>query len=150
MKELILLSVILSVAYCATLYTLTQQNHDFNPKQIGFNAAKDPATVEGQINTAKKYQTIIGFGASFTDATGINLNKAPAETREKILKLLFSKDGIGLNLCRVTIGGTEFSSRAYSLDDHDGDTTLQHFALQEEDLVHKVNIVLTNVFIVEC
>lgn len=125
-----------------TLYSLTQKSPEFIPKELGFNAKKDGNSMVGTTNPAVKHQTITGFGGTFSDATGINLNKASPEIRSKILKLLFSGDGIGLTLCRVPIGSTEYSKRAYTLDDHEGDTTLKQFALQEEDLVHKVRTIL--------
>lgn len=50
----------------------------------------------------------------------------------------FSKDGIEYNLCRVPIGGTDFSTRAYSYDDGMTDPLLDNFALANEDLQYKV------------
>lgn len=50
----------------------------------------------------------------------------------------FSKDGIEYNLCRVPIGGTDFSTRAYSYDDGMTDPLLDNFALANEDLLYKV------------
>lgn len=157
MRKVVLFSVICCCAYSdtvhtawdkITLYSLTQKNPEFVPKVIGFGAKKEASSIPIIVNTTVKHQTITGFGGTFTDATGINLNKASPDVRAKILKLLFSKDGIGLNLCRVPIGGTEYSKRAYTLDDHDGDTTLKQFALQEEDVIDKVrNRVLYILFI---
>lgn len=121
------------------VFSTTKKNPDFFiPEEVGFSDKKEASAVTGSLNIAVKHQTIIGFGGTISDATGINLNKAPTTVREKILNVLFGDDGIGLNLCRVPIGGTPFSKRAYTLDDHRGDTTLKQFALQEEDLVEKV------------
>lgn len=146
MWNLLLYLAVCGAAFCKdvkadakiTVYSLTQNNHEFNPKQIGFSAKSDGSAVAATINPNVKHQTILGFGGSFSDATGINLNKASADVRAKILKALFSKDGIAFNLCRVPIGSTEFSDRPYTLDDHEDDVKLEKFALQQEDNVNKV------------
>lgn len=43
------------------------------------------------------------------------------------------------NMGRVPIGGCDFSVRIYTYDDVTNDTSLSHFALQDEDLNHKVS-----------
>ena len=52
----------------------------------------------------------------------------------------FSRDGIEYNMGRITIGGSDFSTRGYSLNDNDNqeDKELKHFALQKEDLEYKI------------
>lgn len=48
-------------------------------------------------------------------------------------------DGIEFQLGRVPIGGSDFSTRPYSYDDHPNDDNLTMFALQPEDVHFKVN-----------
>lgn len=38
------------------------------------------------INSNKRFQTIIGFGGSFTDATGINIMSLDEDVRIKLMK----------------------------------------------------------------
>lgn len=118
--------------------TTTQHPDFFTAKDVGFNATKDASAVIATLNTSVKHQTIVGFGGTFTDSTSFTLNMTHEPAKENLLDLLFGDKGIGLSLCRVPIGGTAFSKRAYSLDDHDGDTTLEQFALQAEDIEAKV------------
>lgn len=120
------------------IYSTTKTNQDFVLTQTSFGGTKDATAFEATINDTVKYQKIVGFGGTFTDATGININKLSGDLRQQVLEALFGNDGIAISLCRVPIGGTEFSTRLYTLDDHEGDTTLQHFSLQKEDLVDKV------------
>lgn len=156
MWRVLLLFVTVSVANCGKIhdagvsanpivkiYSTTRTSLGFNLKQVNFTSAKDASAHILTVNTAVKYQKIIGFGGTFSDATGINLNKLTADVRTKALQALFGADGIGLSLCRVPIGANEYSSRVYTLDDHAGDTTLKQFALANEDLVDKVQY-LTN------
>lgn len=149
MWQVLLLFAFYNVALCGTpddnvsagqikIYSTTKTNPDFVLKQIGFDAAKDGSATTATVNAGVKHQKIVGFGGTFTDATGINLNKLTADVRAKVLDALFSDNGIGINLCKVPIGGNEFSARVYTLDDHAGDTDLKQFALQTEDLVDKV------------
>ncbi|XP_018564712.1 putative glucosylceramidase 3 [Anoplophora glabripennis] len=91
-----------------------------------------------KVNIEKRYQKIIGFGGAFTDATGININSLDEAVQENLLESYFGKNGIEYNLCRVPIGGTDFSPRPYTYDDYTDDTKLEHFKLQEEDLKFKI------------
>lgn len=120
------------------IYSTTESQQDFVSTKSSFGAPKDKSTILATINRATKHQKILGFGGTFTDATGININKLSDDLRKQVLEALFGTNGIGVNLCRVPVGSTEFSPRAYTLDDHDGDTSLEHFSLQKEDLLNKV------------
>lgn len=92
--------------------------------------------------TVPDLRPIIGFGGAFTDATGQNIRRLPEDAQQKLLESYFGPEGIGYSVCRVPIGGTDFSPRPYSYDDHDDDTELKYFALQEEDLNFKVSLML--------
>lgn len=89
-----------------------------------------------------QFQTIIGFGGAFTDATGINVKLLSADLQDLIIQNYFGPDGIEYSVGRVPIGGTDFSPKPYTLDDHDGDVNLEYFALQEEDMEYKVRTFL--------
>lgn len=77
---------------------------------------------------------------------GINIASLPDELQRQLIKDYFSLEGgIGYSLGRVPIGGTDFSPRPYSYDDHNqGDESLKHFALQPEDFKYKVKKLLLN------
>lgn len=87
------------------------------------------------INNWEKYQGIIGWGGVFTDATETLGNK----TQEKLLESYFANDRIEYSLCRVPMGGTDFSKRGYSYDDGHEDVKLDHFKLAFEDFQYKVS-----------
>lgn len=57
-----------------------------------------------------------------------------------IMNDYFSIDGLEYNMGRIPIGGSDFSTRGYSLDDNNDqeDKELEHFALEMEDLEYKV------------
>ncbi|KAK0181571.1 hypothetical protein PV327_003844 [Microctonus hyperodae] len=91
-----------------------------------------------ELNLGKTYQSIFGFGGAFTDAAGININKLSKETQEMILQTYYGSNGSRYNLGRVPIGGTDFSTRTYTLDDTPGDTDLSSFSLANEDINYKI------------
>ena len=56
------------------------------------------------INHNKSYQTILGFGGAFTDATGINIGKLPAELRTRLIQDYFGDDGLQYTFGRIPVG----------------------------------------------
>lgn len=73
------------------------------------------------VDTQTKYQRILGFGTTMTDASCKNVDDLPDDIRRKLISDYFSTDlGIGLNLIKVPIGSTKFSYSNYVLDQPDG------------------------------
>lgn len=66
-----------------------------------------------------KYQSIIGFGGAFTEATGVALKLLPENKQQELMNEYFSKDGFNYNLCRVPIGSSDFSEGSYSYSKKD-------------------------------
>lgn len=88
------------------------------------------------IDPSKTYQTIEGFGASFTDSSSwLIRNKLPTSKRKALLRELFDrKNGLGFGLTRLTIGASDFSLRHYSLNDlapGQTDPLMQHFSIEK-------------------
>ncbi|KAJ6220710.1 hypothetical protein RDWZM_006522 [Blomia tropicalis] len=94
--------------------------------------------LEINIDHNTKYHKIIGFGGAFSDSTGNQISRLSHELQERLIKDYFGPDGIEYRLGRVTIGGSDFSTRMYSLDDHPNDESLSTFALQNEDYKYKI------------
>ncbi|GAA4034963.1 glucosylceramidase [Hymenobacter glaciei] len=87
-----------------------------------------------EIDEAKTYQTIDGFGYCLTGGSAQLLHQmAPAE-RAKLLRELFGTDGrnIGVSYLRLSIGASDLDDRVFSYDDLPAgqtDPTLAHFSL---------------------
>lgn len=99
-----------------------------------FNAGK-ALPVHIEIDPNQRYQRMIGFGASLTDASAwLIQNRMNPRQREALLQELFGRDpGIGLSFMRLTIGASDFSLSHYSLDDPPdaaADPQLLHFGIQ--------------------
>ena len=61
-----------------------------------------------------KVQEIVGFGGTFTEASGYCLAKINHNQGSKIIEDYFSEDGLQYNFCRIPIGSTDFSLSSYS------------------------------------
>lgn len=90
------------------------------------------------INKNRKFQEIIGFGTSFTDASALGLGRLSPDLRTKVLKSYYSNEGIEYSLSRVVISGSDFSNRPYTYDDVDNDWSLNGWSLVDEDISYKV------------
>ena len=91
-------------------------------------AAKDAVVIEPE----KKYQEILGFGAAFTDASCYMFNQLSADAREQILRQMFHPAEMGLSVCRVCIGSSDYATKAYSYDEGDPDPELTRFSIEHD------------------
>ncbi|CAG2181361.1 unnamed protein product [Oppiella nova] len=74
-----------------------------------------------------------------TDSTGFNIRALPEALQNHLIKDYFSNEGLEYNLIRVPIGGSDFSTHAYSYDDnHKDDFELTHFNLTDDDRNYKI------------
>ena len=85
-----------------------------------------------KINTNKKYQTITGFGGSFTESSAYLLNKLSSKNRDSILSAYFSKEGANYSLTRTHMNSCDFSLSNYSYSPVENDMELKHFSIQED------------------
>ncbi|XP_063904865.1 lysosomal acid glucosylceramidase-like isoform X2 [Zophobas morio] len=120
------------------LYTSNKSGLRFHQTSTTFTSSKTKKQIV--IDGSRQFQTILGWGGAFTDSTGININSLPKGAQTNLLKSYFSEDGIEYNLCRVPMGGSDFSVRAYTYDDGPPDPSLLNFELKEEDFLYKVRI----------
>jgi glucosylceramidase len=95
-------------------------------------ATATPATIE--IDTTRRYQTMVGFGAAITDAAaGLIRFRMNGAQRAALMKELFGPPpGLQISFIRLTIGASDFSPTHYSLDDRpegDSDPGLEHFSI---------------------
>lgn len=112
--------------------------------RFGSASAKTAAgTPVIEVDPARAYQRIAGFGAAITDASAylIQQRMTPAQ-REALMRELFGRaevkgagQGIGLSFTRLTIGASDFSRSHYSFDDMppgQTDPELHHFSLEPQ------------------
>lgn len=80
----------------------------------------------------KRFQTITGFGGSFTEASAYLLNKLGKSNRDSILQAYFSEEGANYSLTRTHINSCDFSLGQYAYDSIPGDVSLAHFNIDED------------------
>ncbi|WP_082443194.1 MULTISPECIES: glycoside hydrolase family 30 protein [unclassified Sphingomonas] len=87
------------------------------PVALSTGPAGEGATIA--IDTTRRYQTMVGFGASITDASAILIQRLPVARRQALLRELFGNgpQGLRLGFTRLTIGASDFSPTHYSFDD---------------------------------
>lgn len=99
-------------------------------KIIEFSPLKNPVSVT--INPNEKFQTITGFGGSFTEASASLLNKLSIGNRKKILEAYFGESGAKYSLTRTHISSCDFSLGNYSYAPIENDSALVHFSIKED------------------
>jgi glucosylceramidase len=100
-----------------------------------FNAGNGSASQTITVNPATTYQSMTGFGASFTDSSAWLVANSPL--RSQIMTKLFSPtSGIGLDFLRQPIGASDFSQSLFSYDDLPSgqtDPTLAKFSIAHDN-----------------
>ena len=89
------------------------------------------------VDTATRYQEMVGFGASLTDAsTWLIQTKLTPAARQSLLQELFGRNpGLGFSFTRLDMGASDFSRSHYSYDDVPGgetDPTLARFSIDPD------------------
>jgi glucosylceramidase len=84
------------------------------------------------INPEIKFQKIIGFGGSFTEASATILNEVSKENRKKILDAYFSENGANYSLTRTHIASCDFSLKNYTYAKVNYDTALTQFSIEDD------------------
>lgn len=95
-----------------------------------FSKAEAPSSI--QVNPEQTFQTITGFGGSFTESSAYLLNKLGKENRKKVLEAYFSTDGAQYSLTRTHINSCDFSLSQYSYAPVADDMSLENFSIEED------------------
>ncbi len=82
--------------------------------------------------SANKFQTITGFGGSFTESSASLLNRLSKEKRNLILEAYFGQSGARYSLTRTHINSCDFSLSNYSYAPIEGDVELKNFSIKED------------------
>jgi glucosylceramidase len=98
-------------------------------------ATRAPLAVNIEVDDNKRFQTMVGFGASLTDASAwLIKNRMSEAQRTALLEELFGRgpNGIGFDFTRLTIGASDFSREHYTFNDRpagETDMPLAHFSI---------------------
>jgi glucosylceramidase len=101
-------------------------------QSLTFHAAGTAAAATVTVNPAQTYQTMMGFGGSFTDAGAYDLNFLSATDRAAVIADYFGPSGANYQVCRSQMGASDFSQSLYSYDDVSGDNSLTNFSINHD------------------
>jgi len=99
--------------------------------QVDSAAAKGVPIIS--VDASKKKQKIEGFGGAITDSVAHVFSGLNSTLQERVVDLLWGKDGQQYNLGRLTIGATDFSTSMYSFAEKHDDYEMKHFTLDHDD-----------------
>ncbi|MEI6880149.1 MAG: glycoside hydrolase family 30 protein [Bacteroidota bacterium] len=85
-----------------------------------------------KVNPDNKFQQIIGFGGSFTEASAYLLNKLSSTNRKKVLDAYFGDNGAKYSLTRTHMASCDFSLSNYNYAKVDNDIELKHFSIEDD------------------
>ncbi|CAI2347074.1 unnamed protein product [Caenorhabditis sp. 36 PRJEB53466] len=122
----------------AALYTSSHSGARLHRDVVYATDSEPFGTLHLTIDSSKTYQTIQGFGSTFSDASGANLKSLPDKLADTILRQYFSDSGLNLQFGRVPIASNDFSTRVYSYNEIVDDFEMQNFNLTKEDLQWKI------------
>ena len=89
-------------------------------------------TVSIRLLPHEEFQTITGFGGSFTEASAYLLNGLSQEKRNQVIEAYFGKDGARYSLTRTHMNSCDFSLSNYSYAPVPGDLDLSNFSIKED------------------
>jgi glucosylceramidase len=94
-----------------------------------------PAVPAGDVITLDpktQFQTALGFGAAFTDASCYIFNQLAPAARAQLFHELFHPSELGLSVCRTCIGSSDYSTQVYSYDEGAPDPDLKRFSIAHD------------------
>jgi glucosylceramidase len=78
-------------------------------------------------------QEILGFGGALTDATCYVISQLKPDERQAVMHDLFAPDAMAMNVCRTTIGASDYSRNVYSYDESaEPDPEMKKFSIDHD------------------
>jgi glucosylceramidase len=102
------------------------------PEVAWTKAGKKAVPADITVDPTKPAQTILGFGAAFTDAACFTLSRLSDNDRADLLHTMFGQDQHALSMGRIPIGASDYSTAAYSYDDGPADPELKRFSIDRD------------------
>lgn len=99
-------------------------------KLTDFQSGDNPSTIK--LLPEEKFQTITGFGGSFTESSAYLLNQMSKKNRDTILEAYFGEKGARYSLTRTHMSSCDFSLSNYTYAPVPGDMDLENFSIEED------------------
>jgi len=102
------------------------------PGAVWGAAPETPGADQIRLDPSKKFQEILGFGGAFTDAACYVFNQLAPSAREQLFHEMFHPAGMGLSVCRICVGSSDYALKAYSFDEGEPDPELKRFSVEHD------------------
>ena len=112
-----------------TVYQTSASGDQLTPKTT-FTRSDSASSI--RIYPEQKFQTITGFGGSFTESSAHLLNGLSPSKRKEVIDAYFGDDGAQYSLTRTHMNSCDFSLSQYSYAPIEDDTLLEHFSVKED------------------
>jgi glucosylceramidase len=141
MKTLLKFGYLLSLIVMLNAYTPSVEKLEVEVYETSLSGNKltplstfpnSEATASIKVLPNEKFQTITGFGGSFTEASASLLNRLSKANRDKIIEAYFGESGAKYSLTRTHMNSCDFSLGHYSYAPVAGDKTLDNFSIEED------------------
>jgi glucosylceramidase len=96
--------------------------------------AKGAAPADVVVDPTKTSQTVLGFGAAFTDASCYTVSRLSDADRAKLLTQMFGQgaDQHCLSMGRIPLGSSDYATACYSYDDGMADPEMKRFSIDHD------------------
>lgn len=126
--RVLVLAALAAVALAVTVevYQTAKDTEDrlTRKEDLEMKSYHDEANVTITLQRNFQYQTILGFGGAFTEATAVTISQMLPELQEEIIQAYFGVNGSRYNWGRVHINSCDFSVESYSYCDTPDDFNL--------------------------
>lgn len=79
------------------------------------------------------YTDHLGMGVAITGSSCYNLSLMDKQERRAFIEQIYSKNGLGFSIARISVGSSDYSAELYTYDDVDNDLTLEHFSIERDE-----------------
>ncbi len=84
------------------------------------------------VDPKQKFQEIMGFGASFTDAACYMFQQLPADRAKQLFRELFQPSEMGFSVCRLCVGSSDYATQLYSFNEGPPDPEMRRFSIDHD------------------
>lgn len=112
--------------------TYRDKRHVATPP-LDWKPSSQVAATAIMLEPATMKQEVLGFGGALTDAACYMLSRLGDSERGLVMHDLFAQDQMAFNVCRTTIGASDYSRTVYSYDDSSTpDPDLKKFSVDHD------------------
>ena len=113
----------------ATIYT-TNDYGEYRCKTIPHGTTLSGITTA--VTAEDIFTGFMGFGVAITGSSCYNLSQMEPGARQKVLRYLYTKDGLNFQIGRLSVGASDYSAELYSYDDGKEDLSLSRFSIDRD------------------